>query len=193
LGETVSLWQSLSYGANYKSAYCMAACPAGEDVIGPFLDDRKRFLQDVVRPLQDKVETVYVTPRSDAEAHVARRFPHKQVRRVGNGLRPGTLRSFLNNLPNAFQPSRAKGLDATYHFTFTGAEACQASVVIRDQAVAVHDGHVGQAHLHITADSQTWLGFLAKEQHIVWALLRRKVRLKGSPRLLLVFGQCFAA
>src|SRR5262245_18401786 len=32
--ETASLWQSLSFGANYKSAYCMAVCPAGEDVIG---------------------------------------------------------------------------------------------------------------------------------------------------------------
>src|SRR5262249_14117779 len=27
--ETVSMWQSLSFGANYKAAYCMAVCPAG--------------------------------------------------------------------------------------------------------------------------------------------------------------------
>jgi NAD-dependent dihydropyrimidine dehydrogenase PreA subunit len=39
--ETVSMWQSLSYSPNYKSAYCLAVCPAGEDVIGPFLDNRK--------------------------------------------------------------------------------------------------------------------------------------------------------
>ena len=31
--ETVSMWQSLAYGPNYKAAYCMAVCPAGEDVI----------------------------------------------------------------------------------------------------------------------------------------------------------------
>jgi hypothetical protein len=31
--ETASMWQSLSFGANYKSAYCMAVCPAGDDVI----------------------------------------------------------------------------------------------------------------------------------------------------------------
>src|SRR5262245_37278743 len=49
-----SLWQSLSYGANYKSAYCMAVCPAGEDVIGPYLADRKRHLLEVVKPLQEK-------------------------------------------------------------------------------------------------------------------------------------------
>src|SRR6476620_4832154 len=38
--ESASMWQSLSYGANYKAAYCLAVCPAGEDVIGPFLADR---------------------------------------------------------------------------------------------------------------------------------------------------------
>lgn len=38
LSETVSLWQSLAYKPNYKAAYCLAVCPAGEDVLGPFLD-----------------------------------------------------------------------------------------------------------------------------------------------------------
>ena len=43
--ESSSMWQSLSHGANYKSAYCMAVCPAGEDVIGPYLQDRQRHLR----------------------------------------------------------------------------------------------------------------------------------------------------
>src|SRR5437763_4652528 len=82
--ESSSMWQSLSFGANYKAAYCMAVCPAGEDVIGPFLTDRKTYLQDVVKPLQEKEETVYVVPDSDAEDHAARRFPNKKTKRVGN-------------------------------------------------------------------------------------------------------------
>ena len=44
--ESASMWQSLSFGANYKSAYCMSVCPAGEDVIGPFLTDRKGYLDE---------------------------------------------------------------------------------------------------------------------------------------------------
>lgn len=55
--ETSSMWQSFSFGANYKAAYCLSVCPAGEDVIRPFLDDRAGFLSEVVRPLQDKEET----------------------------------------------------------------------------------------------------------------------------------------
>src|SRR2546430_4249477 len=52
--DTSSMWQSLSFGANYKAAYCMSVCPAGEDVIGPWLGNRKEFVADVVRPLQHK-------------------------------------------------------------------------------------------------------------------------------------------
>src|SRR5207244_1340579 len=75
--ETVSVWQSLAFGPNYKSGYCVAVCPAGEDVIAPFRRDRPGFLEQVVRPLQAATDPVYVVPGSDAEAHVTRKFPHK--------------------------------------------------------------------------------------------------------------------
>jgi putative sterol carrier protein len=55
----------------------------------------------------------------------------------------------------------------------------------------VSEGHNGQADLRLTADSQTWLRFLRKEANLVWALLRRKIRIQGSPKLLLAFGRCF--
>ncbi|NKQ57435.1 4Fe-4S binding protein [Amycolatopsis sp. K13G38] len=84
--ENASMWQSLSFKANYKAAYCLAVCPAGEDVLEPYLENRKEFMNEVLRPLQDKEETVYVTPGSPAREHVERRFPHKKVKEIG--LRP---------------------------------------------------------------------------------------------------------
>lgn len=190
--ETVSMWQSLSFGANYKAAYCVAVCPAGEDVIGPFLTDRKRFLSEMVKPLQEKQETIYVVAGSDAEGHVARRFPHKKIKQVHNGLAgQGTIRSFLRGLPLTFQRDRSEGLDATYHFTFTGEGEVKGTVVIHNQELQVSDGHIGNADLLVTADSNTWMRFLRKETNLIWALLRRKIRMRGSPRLLLAFGRCF--
>src|SRR5437899_2528240 len=190
--ETVSMWQSLSFGANYKAAYCMAVCPAGEDVIAPFLTNRKQFLDDVVRPLQNKPETVYVVPNSDAEEFVARRFPHKKTKRVSNGLAgQGTIRAFLRGLNFVFQKGQSKGLNAVYHFTFTGQDEVKATVTIRDEKLQVSEGHNGQADLRLTADTETWLRFLRKEANLVWALLRRKIRISGSPKLLLAFGRCF--
>jgi Fe-S-cluster-containing hydrogenase component 2 len=189
--ESASMWQSLSFGANYKSAYCMAVCPAGEYVIAPFLQTRKEFLEDVVKPLQNKIETVYVVPGSDAESHVARRFPQKKAKRVGNGLRVRSIGAFLRGLRLSFQRNQSKGLNATYHFVFTGEDAREATISIRDGNVEVKDGLAGAADLRVTADSGTWLGFLAKERNLLWAVLRRKIRIKGSPRLLLAFGKCF--
>ena len=90
--ETASMWQSLSHGANYKSAYCMAVCPAGEDVIGPYLNDKKRHLEEVVRPLQERAEPVYVVSGSDAEAVARRKFKNKTVKPVSNGLSARTDR-----------------------------------------------------------------------------------------------------
>ncbi|MGA8872448.1 MAG: SCP2 sterol-binding domain-containing protein, partial [Candidatus Acidiferrales bacterium] len=171
--------------------YCLSVCPAGEDVIAPFLTNRPEFLREVVKPLQDKEETVYVIPESDAESFVARRYPHKKAKRVGNGLRVQSIATFLRGLRLTFQRGKAKDLDVTYHFTFTGEEPRLATVVIRDQKLTVADGHQGAPDLRITADARTWLRFLSKDANLLWAFLRGKIRLRGSPRLLLAFAKCF--
>jgi hypothetical protein len=157
------MWQSLSFGPNYKAAYCLSVCPAGEDA---FLEERKRFVERTVDPLRDKAETIYVARGSDAEDHVVRRFPNKGVKLVGNVLpRATSVRGFLRNLPLAFQRGPSKGLSATYHFTFTGREEAKATVVIREE---------GEPDLRMIADSDTWLRFLRKEASLPWALLRRR-------------------
>ncbi|RAP26086.1 hypothetical protein C2W64_02102 [Brevibacillus laterosporus] len=189
--ETASMWQSLSFGANYKAAYCLSVCPAGEDVIGPFLADRKNFFQEIAKPLQDKKEMVYVVPGSDAEEYVKKRFPHKQVRPVSNGLRSKSIRSFLAVLPHMFQRNQAKDLAATYHFTFTGEEEAQATVVIQNRTLSVKAGHIGDANFQLIADSQTWIRLLAKETGILSAVLSGKIRTKGSLNLLKDFRRCF--
>jgi Fe-S-cluster-containing hydrogenase component 2 len=190
--ETVSMWQSLSFGANYKAAYCMAVCPAGEDVISPFLTDRKQYLEDYVKPLREKAETVYVVAGSDAEAHVSKHFSNKRTKPVANGLRTqSSVRAFLAGLPLVFQRERSTGIDAVYHFTFTGAEIVRGTVTIRDKSITVAEGHVGSPNLRVTVDATIWLRFVRKEANLLLALMRRRIRLKGSPRLLLAFSRCF--
>ncbi len=189
--ESSSMWQSLSFGANYKAAYCMAVCPAGTDVLPPFTTNRQQFIADVVKPLQRKQETVYVMHGSDAEDHAAKRFPHKSIKHAGNSLRPSSIPGFLAGLPLVFQRQQSRGLDATYHFTFTGRETTQATVIIKHQKVQVLEGHHGTAKCQVIADSQTWLGFLRKERNLLWALIRRSMRIQGSLNLLRAFARCF--
>jgi NAD-dependent dihydropyrimidine dehydrogenase PreA subunit len=189
--ENVSIWQSLGFGPNYKAAYCMAVCPAGEDVIGEYLNSKKEFTDEVVRPLQAKKEPVYVVPGSDAETHVQKRYPHKTVRYVRNSLRTRSIMAFLRGLPLSFQRQAAGNLDAVYHFTFTGTEPAEATITIRAGTIKVETGHIETSNLHIVADSETWLGFVAKEKNLLRALLTRKIQLRGSPRWLLKFSRCF--
>jgi len=134
---------------------------------------------------------VYVIPGSDAEAHAARRFSHKQVKLVRNSLTPISVEGFQFGLPLVFQPNQAKRLNATYQFLFTGQEVSQFTVIIANQSCEVHDGLMGKPDLVIKADSKTWIGFLRKERNLIWSILTGKIRVKGDIRLLLKFAQCF--
>src|SRR4051794_9645349 len=162
--ESASMWQSLSFGANYKAAYCLSVCPAGEEVIGPSLTDKAAHLRGIVRPLQEKEETVYVVAGSDAEEQVARRFPLKTIKRVDNGLRPRSIQRFLSGLPLVFQPGKAAQLNAVYHFTFEGKEERRATVSIRGGRLAGQDGHPDEAGPKGAAEREKGAGLPGEER-----------------------------
>jgi len=94
-------------------------------------------------------------------------------------------------MPLTFQREVSRGLAATYHFTFTGAEQRAITIVIADGELTISEGHHGRADLRVRTDTAAWFGFLAGERSLVGALLRRRIRLSGPPRLLVSFGRCF--
>jgi epoxyqueuosine reductase QueG len=189
--ESASWWQSLSYGPNYKAAYCMAVCPAGDDLIGAYNANKAAYKQDVLKPLTNKIEDIYVVPRSDAEAHLRKRFPHKRPRLTRSILRSSTIQGFLRSLGLVFNHEQSKGLDAVYHFRFHGAETAEATVTIRDKTITVVPGLQGKADLALNADASAWLAFLRRDRGLLGAMLTRKIRIKGNPKLLKAFARCF--
>ncbi len=189
--ESASWWQSLSFGANYKAAYCLSVCPAGEDVIGPYLDNKSTFKKEILKPLVDKVEKVYVVPGSDAHEHVKKRFKHKTPRLMKSHLRPTSVAGFLRSMPLVFNRHKSKGMDLTYHFNFSGTEKLQATVQIRDKTVTVQEGLLGEADFTMNADSASWLSFLRKDKSLPMLLLTRKLKPKGPVAHLKAFSRCF--
>lgn len=192
-GETVSMWQSLSFKPSYKAAYCISVCPAGEDVIGPYLDDRIAFSRQVVGPLQAKAETIFVLPDSDAETTVPKRYPHKPVKRVDWTIGSNDPFSFLFNLTLTFQRRKAKGLDATYHLRLSGAMPVEATISVSKQTLAVEFGLLGDADVVIAADSDVWLHALDHDFDLAAALDDGEIDIEGRRDLFETLMRCFPA
>ncbi|CAN5596801.1 hypothetical protein BH10ACT1_BH10ACT1_17620 [soil metagenome] len=125
-GETRSMWQSLSFGANYKAAYCQAVCPAGDDIIGPYVADRAKWRRDVVLPLVHRVEPVYVRSGTDAERTVTRsRF--KRARYLDYKPSLSTIGNLDIGLRHAFDRRRAGETSVSVSFT-AGTESVVATI-----------------------------------------------------------------
>jgi epoxyqueuosine reductase QueG len=76
--ETSFMWQSLMFRMSYRCGYCMAVCPAGEEVKPVYLENKKEHVERILKPLRDRQERIYVTAGSRAEAK-ARRNTSKEV------------------------------------------------------------------------------------------------------------------
>jgi Fe-S-cluster-containing hydrogenase component 2 len=189
--ETASWWQSLTTGPHYKAAYCIAACPAGEEVIQPFLTDRKRHVAEVVEPLRARAETLYVLPGSDAEAHAAARFPHKERRVVDGGLYAETIDGFVHGAPLLFQPGKARGHDTCVAFRFTGAEPRDVSFRVADGALTITPGLADDAAVTVTIDGALWLDVVRGRRDPRWLVATLRMRLRGDRHALTHFQACF--
>jgi len=84
--ETASMWQSLAFKIQWKCGYCMAVCPAGNEVADYFMKDRKGYLQEVFNPLKERKEPVYVLQGSQAEKAAAKHSA-KEVRIVNSVIK----------------------------------------------------------------------------------------------------------
>jgi epoxyqueuosine reductase QueG len=79
--ETAFLWQSLMFRISYRCGYCVGVCPAGEEQKELYLQNKAAYIQQVLKPLQERAEPVYVIAGSKAET-AAKRNPKKQVKSV---------------------------------------------------------------------------------------------------------------
>ncbi|WP_316506414.1 SCP2 sterol-binding domain-containing protein [Nitrosopumilus sp.] len=191
--ENVSRWQSLSYGPQYKAAYCISVCPAGEDLVSVYRNDRKGWVENILKPLSNKKEPIYVGKDTYAEEY-ARKNPNKEVKVIRNIFRPNSINGFLTGVRVAFEQKHARGVNMTVHFESNGMETTQATMIIAGEVIDVKEGHVGIADLGITADSETWLKTVNKETSSaedIQAITSGKIKVQGDLKLLKQFQECF--
>jgi ferredoxin len=154
--ETLSMWQSLAFGPNYKSAYCMAVCPAGDDVIGPYLADKARYRQDVVVPFLRKPEPVYVQSGTRAE-RVAARNPDKRVRYLDFKPDLSTIANFGLGLRHMFTSGADAEMRIVVAFRLPDG---QLSATVADGKLTITDGIADDAEVMVTCTDDQYIRIL---------------------------------
>ena len=190
-GEVVSMWQSLSFKPSYKAAYCISVCPAGEDVISPYLEDRVGFAERHVKPLQQTAETIYVLPNSDAETLVPSRFPAKTVKQVRWNVGANDIFSYLFNITLTFQRRKAGDLNAAYHLRLTGDMPLEATITIAKRRIEIEFGLIGEPDLTIETTSEAWMGAFEQGFELESAIKTGDIKLEGPFDLFHRLAACF--
>lgn len=94
-----------------------------------------------------------------------------------------TVGELLERMPGAFLPARAGGIDAVVQLEFTGAEAGEWFVVIRDSTLQVRQGRAPAARLTLSADAQDVVRIFTGELGGMQAFLSGRLRISGDTNL----------
>ena len=176
--ESASMWQSLSFGANYKAAYCLSVCPAGEEVIGPYLTDKAGHLREVVARCKKRKRRSTPSPARTPKSMWPAASPQDDQ---AGGQRPAAPVDPALPVGTGAHVSAGEGGEPErrlpLHLHRQGRET--GDRLDPGRRVEGQEGHQGEADLSVTADSGTWLGFLAKERSLLWALLGRASASRG--------------
>jgi putative sterol carrier protein len=94
-----------------------------------------------------------------------------------------TVREFLARMPEAFVASKAAGIDADIQFKFTGAEAGDWYVTIKDGTIRVNEGLSPAPRLTVSADSDDIVKIFTGKMDGMQAYMSGRLRVNGDMSL----------
>jgi putative sterol carrier protein len=94
-----------------------------------------------------------------------------------------TIKELIEMMPGAFQPEKAAGIDAVVQFKFTGAEAGEYYVTIKDAKCNVTPGIFATPKLTVTADGGDFVKIFSGQMDGMQAFMQGKLRLLGDVNL----------
>ncbi|MEX0839862.1 MAG: 4Fe-4S ferredoxin [Parvibaculum sp.] len=190
-GESVSMWQSLSFKPGYKAAYCLSVCPAGSDVLGPFIEDRVEYRKRILDPLLAKPETVYVLKGSDAEESVPRRLKSKQTKIVDYNIPSDNPFGFLFGLTLTFQRRKARGVEATLALTISDHGPLAATVRVHGNRMEVEFKPPETPDAALTLDWKTLQAIFRDDVPLAAAIAEHGATLTGDIAAAEAIRNCF--
>ena len=94
-----------------------------------------------------------------------------------------TISDFINNMPSAFIPEKAAGIDATIQFKLTGVQAADFFVSIKDARCTVTPGVAPSPRLTLAADSENLIKIFTGQMDGMQAFMQGKLKLTGDMSL----------
>jgi ferredoxin len=206
--EIAALWQALSFKVEYRCFNCVATCPA--EIESAFQGDRqvrRTYLDETLKPLThtravEDEQFVIDTPGARERHGIPPGEWRTPIDRAGaneRGVRLVSLRrirtqnvdAMMRWMPHYFRPGEARGLAFTTHYRLDGPGGGAWTMRIAGQRCEVRPGEHGTADLTVAMPATLLLAIHRGEASAVWALLTRRIRLRGRRRLFLLFPRLF--
>lgn len=105
---------------------------------------------------------------------------------------PPTVRELMTEtIKSAFQPDKAAGVDTVVQFIFTGAQASNWYVVVKDQKCESNEGLHPSPKMTMTVDSEDYIKIANGELDATMAFMKGKVKVSGDMGVALGMGKYF--
>lgn len=91
-----------------------------------------------------------------------------------------TIRDLMFNMPKAFLPEKAVGLDVVVQFKFTGKEAGDWFATIQDGKCTIEQGVHSSSTTTLSADSDEYIKVVIGQLNGMQAYLEGKIKITGD-------------
>lgn len=102
-----------------------------------------------------------------------------------------TIEEIMYRLPQAFDPTQAKGVNAKVQFDFTSDGGKQYVVSITERGCEVQEGTIPQPDATLIASQATYQAVAEGRLNTATAFMTGKLKVRGNIQLLMRFQQIF--
>lgn len=102
-----------------------------------------------------------------------------------------TLKDIMEHMPESFLAEKAVGLNAFVQLRFTGVEAGDWLITIRDQKCTVEPGTTPKPQLTLTMDSKDYIDLTLGKLNGMTAYMQGKIKMSGDISLAMRFTNLF--